>query len=119
MTAPLGADTQRMRTASEKIETVYNKMEATTRALVQNLSALGKAMREQGIQRQLDKLAENLMQSDRKIHLALRDIGVNLHDRAANIDSVVANTQTDLTSAADKIAGGGNLGGKYGKELNR
>jgi hypothetical protein len=118
MTEPLAADTQRMRAASKELEAVYNRMDATTRALVQNIRELGQAMHEQGIQRQLDRLAENLTQADNSIHRELLNIGVELHERATGIDSVVANTQVDLASAADEIAGDGQRGGRYGKELN-
>jgi hypothetical protein len=118
MTEPLGADTQRMRAASKELEGVYSKMDATTRALVQNLQALSQAMHEHGIQRQLGKLAENLTQADNSIHRELLDIGAELHERATGIDGAVAGTQLDLASAADEIGGNSDSAGRYGKALN-
>ncbi len=109
------ADTGRMRAASKKIESVYHELEAITGKFAERLRGLGHSMREQGIQRELDKVADALVQTEKKIGLGLLNIGVDVRQRAADIDSAVAKTQRDVASVSGKIA----EGGKYGRELNR
>jgi hypothetical protein len=103
-----------MRAASKEIETTYNELEATTRTLAEEIRQLGQAMREQGIQRELDRVAETLVQADKEIHQELLAIGVDLRQRAADIDSAVTGARSDLAATTGELGDG-----KYGRDLNR
>jgi hypothetical protein len=113
MTGPDRADTGRMRSASETIDTVGRQLQEGTGEIVELLERLATSMNEASTSQALRRLGEQLREADTAIHRRILEIGQYLGETATVIDTVLHEAEADRDATARQISGG-----KYGSALN-